>query len=85
MKKSVYFFWDYDLDEEDVKAILRGTNETEKIWVMSRILQNARWHDIWKYLTLRDIQENFQRLEWRLPYFKELWGHALRVWGYAVE
>lgn len=85
MKKSVYFFWDYDLDEEEVKAILRGANETEKIWVMSRILQNARWQDIWKYLTVRDVQQNFQRLEWRRPYFKELWAHALKVWGHSID
>lgn len=81
-RSSVYFFWDYDLTEEDVRAILRGTNETEKIWVMSWILQSARWSDIWKFLTLKDVRENFAKIQWRTPYLRELWSDALEVWSY---
>ncbi len=82
-RKSVYFFWDYDLTEEDVREILRGENETEKIWVMSRILQSARWSDIWKFLTLKDVRENFSKIQWRTPYLRELWAHALEVWSHG--
>ena len=82
-RKNVYFFWDYDLTEEDVREILRGENETEKIWVMSRILQSARWNDIWKFLTLQDVRENFSKIQWRTPYLRELWAHALEVWSHA--
>jgi hypothetical protein len=79
-RKSVYFFWDYDLTEEDVRAILRGKNDVERIWVMSRILQSAHWNDIWAFLKLQDVRENFDRIQWRTPYLKELWSHALEVW-----
>lgn len=83
VRNKVYFFWDYDLTDEDVRSILRGANETEKIWVMSRILQAAHWNDICKYLNLKDIRENFERIQWRTPYLKELWSHALEVWSRA--
>ncbi len=82
-RQSVYFFWDYDLTEEDVREILRGTNQTEKIWVISRILHSARWNDIWKFLTLKDVQNYFDKIQWRTPYLKELWTYALEVWGHA--
>lgn len=82
-RKPVYFFWDYDLTEEDVRAILRGTNETEKIWVMSRILQSAFWNDIWRFLTLKDVRDYFDRIQWRTQYLKELWSHALEVWSHV--
>lgn len=82
-RKSVYFFWDYDLTDEDVREILRGANETEKIWVMSRILQSARWDDIWKFLTLKDVQAYFDKIQWRTPYLKDLWKYALEVWSRA--
>ncbi len=82
-RQRVYFFWDYDLTEEDVRVILRGTNETEKIWVMSRILESARWEDIWKFLTLKDVQNYFDKIRWRTPYLKELWAYALEVWSHA--
>ena len=82
-RKSVYFFWDYDLTEEEVREILRGQNMNEKIWVMSRILQSAQWDDIWKFLTLKDVRENFDRLQWRTPYLRDLWSHALEVWSHG--
>jgi hypothetical protein len=80
-KKRIYFFWDYDLDEEEVWAILRGDDENEKIWIISRIVQYAQWDDIWRYLKLEDIKKYFDRLYWRTPYLKELWAYALKVWS----
>lgn len=82
-RSSVYFFWDYDLTEEDVRAILSGTNEPRKIWVMSRILNYALYDDIWKYLKLRDVRDYYDRISWRTPYFRELWKYALEVWSYV--
>ena len=77
----LYFFWDYNITEDQLREILRGRNTTERVWAISRILQFARWEDIWKYLTLRDVQENFARLQWRAPELRALWTHALEVWN----
>lgn len=77
----LYFFWDYAITEDELREILRGENRREKIWAISRILQFARWQDIWNYLTLRDVQENWEEIEWRTPELKELWAHALEVWN----
>ena len=76
-----YFIWDYDINEEQVWEILRGDNETRKVWLISRILQYARWDDIWKYLTLDDVREYFDRIHWRFPFIKDIWAHALEVWN----
>ena len=75
------FFWDYDLSEEDVRAILAGDDEHRKAWVISCILNAARWEDIWKYVTLEDIRTHFDQLRFRTPYLRELWAHALEVWA----
>ncbi len=75
-----YFFWDYDISEEGIREILRGDNEVEKAWVITRILEYARWEDIWRYLTLGDVRENFQRLDLK-PYIRNLWTYALGVWS----
>jgi hypothetical protein len=82
-RKRVYFFWDYDLTEEEVRAILRGTDETAKTWVISRILQSAHWDDIWKFLTLQDVKNYFDKIQWRSPYLRNLWAHALEVWAHV--
>jgi hypothetical protein len=75
-----YFIWDYDLTEEDVHRILRGDNEVEKAWLITRILEYAKWEDIWRYLTVDDVRENFERLMMK-PYQRDLWAYALEVWS----
>ncbi len=80
--KRPYFFWDYDLTEDQVREILRGDNEVEKVWVITRILEHARWEDIWRYLTPRDVRENLERIRFRRPQDRALWAYALKRWGY---
>jgi hypothetical protein len=76
-----YFFWDYDLTESDVKQILREGEPLEKAWVIVRILEYAKWKDIWDYLTPADIRQHFDLLRFRRPQDKELWSYALNRWG----
>jgi hypothetical protein len=76
-----YFFWDYDLTEADVQQILREGEPHEKAWVITRILEYAKWNDIWHYLTPTDIHQNFDLLRFRRPQDKELWAYALNRWG----
>lgn len=71
--------WDYDLTEKDVRRILNGRNETEKIWLMSRILESAKYEDIWKYLSCRQVREWFNRLKLKKP-IREAWQLALNTW-----
>ena len=81
--KRPYFLWDYDLTEADVRRILAADNETEKIWMMSRILDHAAYPDVWKYVRLRDIVSVFPKLRMRKE-SSEAWKLALITWGYHV-
>ena len=85
MAERLYFFWDYNITDEDIQEILRSDNETEKVWVITRLLQSAQWEDIWKYITLDDIRENFGRIQFRTPDVRNLWAHALAIWSQADE
>jgi hypothetical protein len=76
-----YFFWDYDLTEADVQQILREGPPHEKAWVITRILEYAKWSDIWHYLTPADIRQNFDLLRFRWPQDRELWAYALNRWA----
>ena len=76
-----YFFWDYDITEEEIHDILRGDNEVERAWVITRILEYARWQDIWRHLALvDDVRENFEQLGLE-PYLRDLWAYAIEVWS----
>ncbi len=79
-QQRAYFFWDYDITEEEVHEILRGDDEPRKIWVMSRILERAHFDDVWHYLTPPDLRRYFERLQLR-PQVREVWAHAIEVWN----
>lgn len=75
-----YFFWDYEISDEEIRRILRDGSPSEKAWVISRILEYAKWDDIWRYLTLADIREHLAHLHFRRPQDRELWAYALDRW-----
>ncbi len=77
--KRPYFLWDYDLTEEDVRRILHGENKTDRIWILSRILESARFEDVWRYTTLSEVREMFPALKLKPPIYRA-WEHALSVW-----
>lgn len=78
-RQRLYFFWDYDITEEDLHAILSGEDEFEKAWAISRLLEAARREDIWKYIRLSEVRKWFPKLKLR-PQTREVWAYALTIW-----
>ena len=74
-----YFLWDYDLTETDVRRILHGPNEFDRRWLLARILEHARFEDVWKYTTLKQIKGIYPQLKLRKP-IQRAWDLALKVW-----
>lgn len=83
-KKKPYFLWDYDFTEKDVRRMLKEGNETTKQWLTARILESAKYEDVWKYLKLKDVLAIFQKLRLKKP-VKEAWEKAFRAWGVVYE
>ena len=76
----LYFFWDYDLTGADIRGIVQHGDPMEQAWVVSRILEYAKWEDIWRYLSTADILRNFERLSFRRAQDRDLWAYALDRW-----
>lgn len=77
--KRPYFLWDYDLTDQQVREILRGDNKTQKIWMMSRIVESARYQDVWNYMTYDELKSSFSELRLKPP-IRRVWEHAFSVW-----
>jgi hypothetical protein len=75
-----YFLWDYDLTEGDVRAILAGKDEDQKAWIVARLLESARYADVWKYISLADLKEIFPKLKLK-PQVRAAWEFALLAWS----
>jgi hypothetical protein len=74
-----YFIWDYDLNDTEIREILRGDDEDQKAWVVTRLLESARFEDIWKYISLAELRLIFPNLQLK-PQVRAAWEFALRVW-----
>jgi hypothetical protein len=74
-----YFLWDYDLTEGDVHTLLQSGDDETKIWLTARILESARYEDVWRYLSLADVRTRFPHLKLKQP-VRDVWAYALHVW-----
>lgn len=78
--KTPYFLWDYDLTDTDVRAILRGNDEEQKDWLVARLLESARYEDIWQYISLAELRTIFPKLQLKTQ-VRAAWDFALSVWA----
>ena len=79
--KRPRFFWDYDISETQLREILRSPGfSPQKRWVTERILAEARFDEVMRYLGLDEIERALPEL--RLPQKKrERWEYALKRWN----
>lgn len=80
VSQTPYFIWDYDLSEADLRSILRGEDEEQKAWVVARLLESARYEDVWRYISLPDLRAIFPKLQLK-PQVRAAWEFALSVWA----
>lgn len=76
-----YFLWDYNLSDKQVRQILKSGDEFSRTWLVARILESAKFSDVWKYLTVKEVLEIFLKLRLKKP-IKEVWEKAFTAWGY---
>jgi len=66
-------FYHTDLTEQDARQILAGDDEYERERMIGHIVRNARFEDIWKYITVQDIVDDWRVfancLWYKLPTF----------------
>lgn len=79
-QQTPYFIWDYDLTEADVRAIIRGNDEAQKAWLVTRLVESARYEDIWRYISLDELNAIFPKLRLK-PRVRAAWQFALSVWS----
>ena len=79
---ELYFIWDYDLPLSEFQNILKNKEHARYFWLITRILEYARWDDIWRYLSIDQIKEILPRLKLR-PSLKKCWEVAIERWSHV--
>jgi hypothetical protein len=75
-----YFMWDYRYTVGQIKSVLTEKNEEKKIWLMAKIMRDARYADVWKFISLQDFLKYRQRLMPRLGREKPFWEFLYSRW-----
>lgn len=75
-----YFLWDYQITEQGVRDILNGSDVAAKTLLITRIVESARYDDVWKYITPAELVRVFPQLTLKKP-VRKAWEYAFSVWG----
>ena len=75
-----YFMWDYRYTVGQIREVLSGEDEAKKIWLMAKILRDARYCDVWKFISLNDFMKYRKRIMPRLGRHKDFWQFLYSRW-----
>ena len=75
-----YFVWDQPLTVADLRDRLSHADPDEKLTWMARILRDARFDDVWRFVTLDDILSRWPLLAARLGRRRPFWTWILDRW-----
>ena len=76
-----YFNWDTPVTNAEVRRALVAGSEDDKLFWIARILREARYPDVWKYMSLRnDVLPRWEVLRGRLGRRKGFWEFLVERW-----
>lgn len=80
MGDKPYFLWDIDVTEEQLRQRLCADDPDARAQWESWIMAEARYDDVWRYLTLEDILRDWPHIQRHLGRKRAFWEFLLRGW-----
>jgi hypothetical protein len=74
------FLWDEPLSPGDLKKILNGENEEESLYYAAKVLREARFEQVWDYISPAFLSSRWDKLRWRLGRKKRFWDFLYNTW-----
>jgi hypothetical protein len=74
------FLWDEPLTRGDLKKLLDGGNEEERLYYAAKILREARFEEVWDYLSPMFLASHWEGLRRRLGRKKRFWEFIYARW-----
>jgi hypothetical protein len=76
-----YFNWDSPVTNASVRRALAEGTEDDKIFWIARILREARYPDVWRYVALRrDVLPRWEELRRQLGRQRPFWDFLMGQW-----
>jgi hypothetical protein len=74
------FLWDESLTRGDLRKVLDGENEEEVLYYAAKILREARFEEVWEYLSPKFLASHWEKLRRRLGRKKGFWEFLYATW-----
>jgi len=75
-----YFLWDVDVTEDELRERLKTRDNDARAQWQARILREARYDDVWRYLTLDEILRDWPDIRRHLGRRRAFWDYLLAGW-----
>lgn len=75
-----YFLWDVDMTLERFRELLRDPNPETRAYAIGKLMRQARPDDVFSFVSVAEIRENWERLEGYLGRTREFWRWLLTTW-----
>lgn len=75
-----YFLWDVDVTEDELRERLRSDDADTRAQWQRRILREARFDDLWRYLTLEEVLRDWPHIRLYLGRSRRFWEWLLQGW-----
>lgn len=73
-----YFIWDVPITVRELRERLRHPEPRERALWMARVMREARYDDVWRFLTLRGVLDHYELIQRHL-------GRRRRFWDFLIE
>lgn len=80
LKDRPDFLWDEPLTRDNLKKLLKSENEEELLYYAAKILREARFEEVWDYISPAFFASHGKRLRRRLGRKKGFWEFFYTTW-----
>jgi hypothetical protein len=80
MKDRPYFAWDIRATDADIREHLRDPDAALRAQWQGWLMREARFDEVWDYLTLEDVIDNWPLIRRHLGRMRSFWEFLLDGW-----
>ncbi len=80
MKDRPWFLWDVPVTEAVFRERLRHPDPRIRAQWQGHLLREANFDEVWKYVTLEEVLENWEHIQRHLGRQREFWQFLINGW-----
>jgi hypothetical protein len=80
MRDRPWFLWDVEVSEAEFRRRLQHPDPTTRAQWQGRLLREARFEEIWRYVTLEDVLRDWTLIRRHLGRRRAFWDWLLEGW-----